>query len=407
MPIQSFTAIALALALARAPHAAEAPPELPRTFQTSKGTRLSVTSDLPRAEARKFLAHAEELHVEILKLLPGFGQRDGTPMTLYVFSKRQDYLDHLGAVGFDARNTAGIFTSHPDVEGLLLFTEDLERSEVFSTLRHEGFHQFCHTRIHPETPQWVNEGLAEWFGSSLLIKGRLHKGLVPRVPLFTVQKALEEDKAFPLPELLALSNEEWNSIVTRGDPRTGLMYAQSWSVVHFLIHAERGKYSNLLTTYLRAISQGRSQPQAFDAAFGAASLEPMENAWRAYVQALEPDPLSECDLRLRYLAYAIRALHDRGDRIESLDQLKSLCRDAGFDVRLTLPDVGTIAMKAEDDANFEAPPSDVRGKTSSMVLVPGKGDLPPSIEVRGLRALPRIAWRRDAEGVLEFEIEME
>ena len=59
------------------------------------------------------------------------------------------------------KNTGGVFMSGRNL--LASFLGDLGRDSLRRTLQHEAFHQFAHTVISPDTPVWLNEGLAQVF----------------------------------------------------------------------------------------------------------------------------------------------------------------------------------------------------------------------------------------------------
>src|SRR5690606_35984862 len=95
---------------------------------------------------------------------------------------------------------------------------------MLHTLQHEGFHQFAHMRIGETIPIWANEGLAEYFGRMMDLRGRFLTGLVDERTLRFVQMAIEARRHISFDELLSMTGAEWNGRVAGGS--AGLQYAQ-------------------------------------------------------------------------------------------------------------------------------------------------------------------------------------
>lgn len=160
---------------------------------------------------------------------------------------------------------------------------------AIDTLFHEGFHQFVHLHVPQDIAMWFNEGMAEYFGPSTP-RGRkaLNVGVVLKThPTRTTRyerlmaglRGEGGNRVLPLRQLL-----------TQGpDAEFGLMeYAQSWSFIHFLLHAPSmgAKGKKLLKDYFLAVKGGKTDAEAHALTFGALDLEKLDAAWRAYVLGL-------------------------------------------------------------------------------------------------------------------------
>ena len=68
---------------------------------------------------------------------------------------------------------------------------------------------------------------------------------------------MAQDTLIDFDELLAISGQQWGQNL-RTDLRLGhLQYAQSWSLAHFLIHGDNGRYQAAFEKYLRLVGKGR------------------------------------------------------------------------------------------------------------------------------------------------------
>jgi len=119
--------------------------------------------------------------------------------------------------------------------GFIAIRSDLQRSVGFATLLHEYVHLLI-AAAQPDAPAWLDEGLAEFWGSLVIVGKQVIVGR-------------------PLPKHLAvLRSEPWIAIDTltklpRGTlpanrRQTELFYAQAWATVHFLMMG-RGEGSSL------------------------------------------------------------------------------------------------------------------------------------------------------------------
>ncbi len=368
-----------------------------KPFRTRNYT---VTTDLPDARAREIARHMDEVFDTYARRFSGLGVKNASPVKLYLFETNQAYLDALDVKGFNAANTGGVFFYNASETGLATYVEGQSGRRMLHVLQHEGFHQFAHLRIGPNLPMWANEGMAEYFGYSILVKGKLRTGVAPEAAVLSLRAAVERDEVFPLAELMALSNQEWNANVRSGSPMARMMYAQSWAVVHFLIHAEKGRYADAFSTYIKRLATGMSHEQAMADAFGSKDLEPMERAWRTFVlKEWEPDPLSTAADRVEFIGEGIKALVEAGRPVGTLDEIKAGMQAIGFQLTITSHGMKRTIDSA-DDTNFQAPQPTGRGsREAAMELTPPVGGLSlPGLRVTGLGPIVRLGWERSGDG---------
>lgn len=364
-----------------------------------------VTTNLPREEARSIADHMDKVFREYARRLSkaGFRVPANRRMNLLLFKDRPSYVSKLAEYDVPAQGTGGIFFVRSGMSGLATWAGGNNRARMYQVLQHEGFHQFAYMSIGRQLPTWANEGLAEYFGDAMLIDGRFEMGQVSKRRVDKVKKALEAGSAFGFEELLNMTGDEWIGRVNRGDARTGLMYDQSWSIVHFLVHANNGRFERPFMAYLQQISKGRSSRDAFIAAFGSDDYEPFEAAWKKYITHLEADPLLIASERLEFLAEGIKTLHERDENIAGIDALQRRLR--AIDFKHEVGSHGSSkTLSARTDDNFEAPR--IRSpKPAELQFVPSNNPgLPPSIRVTGLKKVVAIAWSRTDEGELAYDI---
>lgn len=356
-----------------------------------------LKTDLERSEARAYGQHMDQVFAAYAQRFEHFGRPARQRMSLYLFQRRQDYLSYLAEQGLKAANTAGVFFVTERGSGLASFVEDQPRSKVFAVLQHEGFHQFAWHCLGPDLPMWVNEGLAQYFEAAIVVRGKMRLGVPDAHGLAVVQAALEAKATMPFESLLSMERQRWNEVLTSQPEAAGLLYAQSWSMIYFLIKGQGGRLQPLLERYLQQISDGKGSESAFREVFGddAAGLE---RRWRSYVAALRPDPINVAVERLEFLAEALGYLKRRGETMpRTLGELKDALRQRGFEVTRT---VGGIerTMKAKEESAFEYTLA-TGGRRDFQLLEPEAEGLPPRLAAGGLRPEPVLVWSRHGEAI--------
>lgn len=153
-------------------------------------------------------------------------------------------------------------------------------SDLFSILSHEGFHQFAWVYMTPKEapalPSWFEEGLAEYFRTSTVKRGRLEqKPLAHHVQ--RVKRAQRENWIWTLPQIL-----NSNPSLIKDPERFNAFYAHAYLFVRFL--AERSKKS--LQKIYRLKKEGKPNNEIMEAVFIAGKRERLYAVFCEYVKRL-------------------------------------------------------------------------------------------------------------------------
>jgi len=244
--------------------------------------------------------------------------------TIYLFAERRQWDDFTRSF---AGRQAPIFLK---IKAGAYYLKDtcvaynIGRERTFSTLGHEGWHQFNKRHFRFRLPSWLDEGIAMLFETS-----RESEGLFYFEPgrnmyrLGALRKTLTENRMMPLRELIAVNPGEvltgnYKGTGTAGGETEAVMafYGQSYALVRFL--REDG-YGRWLGRYHQLLVDG------------------LRGAW----------PLSETDKRIaadRNIPLTVRwnravglqlfehYISDDLDKIE--EQYKMFCRKIVYHVRL-------------------------------------------------------------------------
>jgi hypothetical protein len=403
--------LAMATLLAVVPATANAQsPQLPQhTVLNSKHYR--IVTDLPRQEIRELAAHMDAMYAAYSKMFSGFPKRTTEPVSLYLWSDRNTYIAHGASMGSDWGPSGGVFFRSGAGNGVSTWVRDQSKPWLRQLLQHEGFHQFAHYHLGPTLPLWANEGLAVYFEHGLLVNGKLIQGMAPKHRIDLLQQAIQNGRHFSVQELMGMTSAGWWDVMRGGDGRAGIMYTQAWSLVHFLIHGNNGRYKDAFEDYLREIAKGATHDVAFRAAFKTSDTEAFERRWAEYVAQLQPDPLGEATDKLEFMANGLLYLRRGGVNVTSVVDLQHELQRRNYRVARVID--GVRHEVAATNEMFQPPAAGGAGKRRgpqpTIEALPGEVrkdgfQFPPTFVIRGLRATVSVAWSIDPSGELSYEI---
>ena len=227
--------------------------------------------DMVREAAARITAMAEEYHNRTKDFSGTIRKR----LAFYLYSRLSDYAASGGA-------GAGMFAGNR----LMAFVPKGGGAEAWRVVQHEGFHQFVTQVIGGRMPIWVNEGLAEYFGEGIWTGDDFVTGVIPNRRLGRVRALIQDNQLRPFPQMFTLSSASWRSNL---DVKN---YDQAWSMVHFLVNADDGKYRKPFAEFLKDVSSGRTASVAFAERFGS-DLKAFEDKYRQWWLSVPDDSAAE------------------------------------------------------------------------------------------------------------------
>ena len=166
---------------------------------------------------------------------------------------------------------------------------------------HESIHMLNYERVYGPRGQpskWFEEGLANYFGfsqvdgqlridpgairrSGTISAGKVSVQFDPRAELREHLRRTRNEGPVPLRQLIASAPDDplWTGA------RSGRAYGAAWTLVHFLMHGDRGRHAPAFREYAAREARGRGGSKAFEELFGP-ELDDLEAAWHAYEEAL-------------------------------------------------------------------------------------------------------------------------
>lgn len=195
---------------------------------------LVLYSNAPAEPTIDIARRVEVFRDYLARLNPQFVVDPSRPLALYVF--RDDYtfipykLLGRGQREGMAANIDGYFTAHAD--GIYLSVNATPATDPWPVLYHEYAHFFL-TNNFTDIPLWLNEGMAEYFGT-FRVEGA---STVVGGPIKSHIGWLRDHPTLPLKRLF---NVDYESPEYHEDSRQGTYYAEAWAVTHYFLWSPDG-----------------------------------------------------------------------------------------------------------------------------------------------------------------------
>ncbi|MDD4891747.1 MAG: DUF1570 domain-containing protein [Phycisphaerae bacterium] len=243
-----------------------------------------IYSDLDKDAIREADARLTALYDEYSQRTAGFASANPNErLPFYLYRRAEDYYANGGPAG-----SGGVFTNNK----LMAFANPFDLNATWETVQHEAFHQFAVRALGVNLPIWVHEGMADYFGSSRFTGDGFVCGLIWPRQLAEIQALIQARKYMPFEKMMELKPDQWNNKIEHAN------YVQAWSMVHFLVHADDGKYVKPFEGFLQAVSKGAYWSRAWKPRFGN-DVEAFEKRWADWWLAQPEDPTAT--LRARVL----------------------------------------------------------------------------------------------------------
>lgn len=366
-------AIALVTAHSASPRAAVAEDRGLAKLATYQTKYYTIHTDLDKHGVReadlRLTLMAEEYHRRLAGLAGTVRERQ----PFYLFKDARDYYAAGGIAG-----SAGVFTG----DKLMAIADPRFASAVWATVQHEGFHQFVMAAVGDRIPIWANEGLAEYFGEAMFCGDRIVSGLARPEQVKNVQKMIRAGEYESLADMLAMSHRQWNAQLKHGN------YIQAWSMIHFLAHADGGRYQDAFIGFLRDVSKQTDAPRAWKKHFGE-DTGAFERRWREYWLELPED--ATADLYAEAVLSTLTSFYARARAMrQSFDSVEEfLVKAKDGDLKVHEKDWLPPAILAEALAAAESVGEWSLGGTKSKpvlaVKLPGGKTLEGNFTLRGER----------------------
>ena len=236
-----------------------------------------VRSDLSGRKCKLYSDHLEGMRPVYERVL-GLPSRAKKPAPVLIFNAPEGYFSYLDFTSGDRmEHTTGLFSPW---YGQMILYEDAEAEETLNVIAHEGFHQYLLTVLPDGAPIWFNEGMAEYVGATRIEKGKVvETGGIQEGRLRNLKDALKYGwKPLPFAEIMQESRAEFYGV------NAAFKYAQAWSMIHFFMKGDSGKWRPVLKEYIERLAAGDTAEEAYEATFAKQDLAALQKAWHQSFQ---------------------------------------------------------------------------------------------------------------------------
>ncbi len=341
-----------------------------RVFRTRY---YNVKTDLPEQQAEELATHMDITAQAYALLFAGLKIRRPAVLDVYLFAEQGDFRQIVRErFGSDPTGSWGQCITRDSNISLVAWRGNHSVEAMKQLLQHEGFHQFA-SHLFPGLPSWANEGLAEVFERGVAVNGTIVLGEVTPSDKQFLTAAATSGQLRPFREIITMPSQQWGHQVRQGSAQ--LNYLQAWSMTHFLLYGDHGKYQQPFLNFLVALNQGVRWEQAFVASFGMPDFSVMENLWRRHLQTLAPTDYRETIRRLEFLAAGLVELRKKEIYPQSVGELTAGLQQIKFQHESEL--FGETRTLSAADANLcEVPYADSSSRKCTFQLVDNRGRKP-------------------------------
>jgi hypothetical protein len=249
-----------------------------------KRMKITMRTNTSRRKAEKYFATFLQFKKDMER---NFGIRLDKKYLVNVYAEKDQYH----SIGRGPRGTGGFYS--PGGRDFHFF-DDPDFFQARRIFFHEGTHMFVNLTNKNKAfryPNWLNEGMAEYFGGAKLRyqDGSYSFGHILNDRLQVIQRYIRGGITQPLKKFL-----KQESLMNA--------YDQGWSVVLFINKRENGKWRKRFGMLLRMLRdhkysmrpnrRGEGTIEIFERLYlkRGETLDDFEKAWKAWVLELKPEP---------------------------------------------------------------------------------------------------------------------
>lgn len=241
-------------------------------WRSVRTNHLLVIGNADAEKLRQVAVWLEFFHGAFGRLVSRNVLESSVPTTVIIFRDDASFLPFKPLYQGRPLNIAGYFQPGDDTNYIAISLDPGDRNP-YSTAFHEYVHLHINDNI-PGTPLWLNEGLAELYGSLQFSGNDAYIG----TPLYSYIELLREQELLPLKTLFSIGTD---SPHYNEQDKTGIFYGESWALVHYLMLGDRGRQDQF-KRFLQQVGRGEDAGKAIQDSFGM-SLDKLEEELRSYV----------------------------------------------------------------------------------------------------------------------------
>ncbi len=248
----------------------------PDVWVEVKSPHFAVKSNAGAKTALGIARQFEEIRVIFQEAFPALRVDPGKSMIVLAVKNEEsmkallpDYWTTEGGV-----RPAGLYlTSFDENFAILRVDAGAAEENPYQSLYHEYTHAILRLNYR-ELPAWLSEGLADFFGNTLVVGSDIELGHINGAQL----KLLQRSPFVPVETLVKVNQ---SSPLYNEKDRASIFYAESWALVHFFSLDPEGSKNQPLIRYLKAFEETVDSAEAARLSFG--DLSQLEKKLQHYI----------------------------------------------------------------------------------------------------------------------------
>jgi tetratricopeptide (TPR) repeat protein len=236
---------------------------------------LTVIGDQSASTLRDIVVQIEQFRTVVGGLIHDANRPPSVPTVVFVLGARKSLQPIVPLYNGHPIALAGYMNQADDLNIMVLSLEGYEESAAIT------FHEYTHLLVQNAVrsmPVWLNEGLAEYYGTYTLVdRGKAATLGRPRPEHILLLR----ERYMPISDLLTVDQ---SSPMYNEGARRSIFYAESWAATHYLM-TTRPNGAAAINTYVNQVAEGRPPVEAFRVAFGS-TPEEFDKEMRVYLRGL-------------------------------------------------------------------------------------------------------------------------
>jgi tetratricopeptide (TPR) repeat protein len=304
------------------------PAERHDAWMEIQSPHFTVFSNAGEYEGRKAALQFEEIRALFQHLYPALRVDSGKPTIVFAIKNEDSLKLFIPSYGQNSKgmHLGGFYHPSYDKDFAIIRT-DIRGTGPLGN--HSLYHEYTHAYFHHNfrgLPLWLDEGLAEYYGNTSVESKEAGVGMPNEIQLRT----LKENALLPIDQLVTIDR---TSPLYNTREHSGIFYAESWALVHYLMISPDARGRDLINKYLHALHATDDPIEAAIQSFG--DLKEFSEKLNSYIRQFSfqylrvqlQSKLSEKDFTARKLSPAEGVLEVadfllRGNHLpEALEQL--------------------------------------------------------------------------------------
>lgn len=224
-----------------------------------RSPHFRVLSDGGDHDARRVAREFEQMRAVFASGFPNFQLDSGAPL-LVLAPRDENSMKALAPQMWKLKGAkpAGFF-QHGWEKQFAVVRLDEVRPGAYLVVYHEYTHSLLHMNSH-WLPVWLDEGLAEFYGSTRFEQSQTFVGAPS--PRFQI---LVSRPLIPIATVIAVNQR---SPYYHDEDKVQMFYAEAWALTHYLIFGSDMGQGKKLNEFFALVQAGMEQPKAFQQVFG-------------------------------------------------------------------------------------------------------------------------------------------